>query len=152
MKNKQFTAILIIALTMSLFSGCRRYEAPNYITPTSDIEFDQKEMNITVAPETKLIEINFHSNGIIPTENQIIPFYQHLFVDNSSSAKIYKHFTISGIDEAGMFEVTYNLSATTGNFIIQLNPENITETVELVITRFPNLPEHRTTIKLIPSN
>lgn len=152
MKNKQFTAILIIALTMSLFSGCRRYEEPNYITEISDIVFDQKEMSVVVTPETKLVEVRFHSSGIAPTEKQIIPPYHHLFVDSQTSAQLYKHYSISGIKNWGSFEATYNMSPTTGNFFIQLNPENITETVELVITRFPNLPEHRTTIKLIPSN
>lgn len=67
MKNKQFTTILIIALTISLFSGCRRYEEPYTITEISDIVFDQKEMSVVVTPETKLVEVSFHSSGIAPT-------------------------------------------------------------------------------------
>lgn len=154
--------IFLIAIAITALCGCeQRYEMPpNVPMKISDMEYNQKDTTIYVNSTTESIAIGYHSNGKpLPKDGQPYPDSKyefatefHFYISKASTAVFGTHFTIDEVtNPANAFNVKYNKTESTGEYVIKLTPQAITK--PLVIVILPTMQEDNTTpltVHLVP--
>lgn len=92
------------------------------------LALDEHQIDVNVTPETKYVEVKFHDNGYVLQGEEFLELGLYVdYYNANTTAEIYKHFTVTGMTRTGFVDLSYNLTPATGNMVVQLYPQNITE-------------------------
>lgn len=153
--------IFLIAIAITALCGCeQRYEMPpNVPRKIYDVEYNQKDTTIYVNSTTESIVIGYHSNGKpLPKDGQPYPDSKYEFateflsyVSNASTAVFGTHFTIDEAHKSILsFNIKYNKTDSTGEYVIKLFPQAITKPLVIVILLYDSDNTTPLTVHLVP--